>query len=110
MALGYALTAPDTQVDVIPSFYGLLFLTALPVFRLRATTLALIATAGALALPQLFYATRKSIEEGARADTFIARDPLAWISDTDGILELLFTGAYPVLTWAPRDIPTLAPA
>ncbi|MER5599438.1 DUF418 domain-containing protein [Streptomyces sp. NPDC002265] len=100
-ALGYALNTLDTQVDVILSFYGLLFLTVLPLHRLRAATLALIAAAGALALPQILYALRRSIEEGTWADSVIQADPLAGLTGTDGIIELLFTGEYPVLTWAP---------
>ncbi|MEU6370262.1 DUF418 domain-containing protein [Streptomyces sp. NPDC046931] len=100
-ALGYALTALDTQVDVILSFYGLLFLTALPLYRLRGRTLALLAAAGALILPQVLYVIRKSIEGGNWADAIAARDPLARITGTDGIVELLFTGEYPVLTWLP---------
>ncbi|MFG2949179.1 DUF418 domain-containing protein [Streptomyces adustus] len=110
MALGYALTALDTQVDVILSFYGLLFLAVLPLHRLRAATLAVLAAVGALALPQLLYAVRKPIEEGTWADTVVAYDPLARISGTDGMMELLFTGAYPVLTWAPFLIAGMAVA
>lgn len=109
-ALGYALTALDTQVDVILSFYGLLFLAVLPLYRLRAGTLALIAAAGALILPQVLYVVRKSIEEGSWTDAVTARDPLAWISGTDGIVELLFTGEYPVLTWMPFLIAGMAVA
>ncbi|MYV44786.1 DUF418 domain-containing protein [Streptomyces sp. SID2888] len=108
--LGYALTALDTQVDVILSFYGLLFLTALPLYRLRARKLALIAASGALILPQVLYVVRKSIQEGNWADAVTARDPLAWITGTDGIVELLFTGEYPVLTWMPFLIAGMAVA
>ncbi|MGW1672982.1 DUF418 domain-containing protein [Streptomyces sp. NPDC002324] len=100
IALGFALTALDTDVDVILAFYGLTFLVILPLYRLRARTLALLAAAGALVLPQVLYVVRQSIEEGSRADAIIAADPLARVSDTDGFVELLFTGAYPVLTWA----------
>ncbi|SOD81800.1 Uncharacterized membrane protein YeiB [Streptomyces sp. 1222.2] len=100
IALGFALTALDTDVDVILAFYGLTFLVILPLYRLRARTLALLAAAGALVLPQVLYVVRQSIEQGSRADAIIAADPLARISDTDGFVELLFTGAYPVLTWA----------
>jgi uncharacterized membrane protein YeiB len=101
MALGYALTALGTGVDVILSFYGLLFLTILPLHRLRARTLALIAAAEALVLPQVLYALRQSMAEGNWADAVIAGDPLARITGTDGMVELLFTGEYPVLTWMP---------
>lgn len=101
LPLGYALTALDTEVDVILSFYGLLFLAVLPLYRLRASTLALLAATGALVLPQLLYATRKSIEEGTWADAVVAHDPLARLTGTDGVVELLFTGEYPVVTWVP---------
>jgi uncharacterized membrane protein YeiB len=110
VALGYALTALDTGVDVILSFYGLLFLTVLPLYRLRAATLALTAAAGALILPQALYTIRKSIEEGTWGDTVIQADPLARISGTDGIVELLFTGEYPVLTWMPFLVAGMAVA
>jgi uncharacterized membrane protein YeiB len=99
IALGFALTALDTEVDVILAFYGLAFLAALPLYRLRARTLALLAAAGALVMPQVLYAIRTLIEEGGWADTVVAWDPLARLGDTDGFMELLFTGEYPVLTW-----------
>ncbi|MET8449015.1 DUF418 domain-containing protein [Streptomyces sp. NPDC005209] len=110
LALGYALTALDTDVDVILSFYGLLFLTVLPLRRLRAGTLALIAAASALVLPQVLYVIRRSIEDGSWADAITSHDPLALISGTDGVIELLFTGEYPVLTWIPFLIAGMAVA
>ncbi|WP_330308427.1 MULTISPECIES: DUF418 domain-containing protein [unclassified Streptomyces] len=110
MVLGFALTALDTRVDVILSFYGLLFLAALPLYRLPARTLAIIAAAGALIMPQALYSIRKSIEEGNWADVVAAWDPLALISGTDGFIELLFTGKYPVLTWMPFLVAGMAVA
>ncbi|WEH12740.1 DUF418 domain-containing protein [Streptomyces sp. VNUA24] len=100
MALGFALTALDTDIDVILAFYGLTFLVILPLYRLRARTLALLAAAGALVLPQVLHVVRPFIERGNRVDAIVAADPLARITGTDGFVELLFTGAYPVLTWA----------
>jgi uncharacterized membrane protein YeiB len=99
--LGFALTALGTDVDVILAFYGTLFLAVLPLYRLRARALAVIATAGALITPQVLYVIRQSIYNGRWADTVIAYDPVARLSGTDGLVELLFTGEYPVLTWAP---------
>ncbi|MFE6160580.1 DUF418 domain-containing protein [Streptomyces sp. NPDC056486] len=101
IAGGYALTALDTDVDVILSFYGLLFLLLLPLHRLPARTLALLAAATALVMPVILYAIRRALYDGDWGDTLIAADPLARLSDTDGLLELLFTGEYPVLTWMP---------
>ncbi|AZQ37959.1 DUF418 domain-containing protein [Streptomyces cyaneochromogenes] len=109
IALGFALTALDTSIDVILSFYGLIFLVVLPLYRLRATTLAVIA-AGALVLPQVLYGVQQSIYDGAWSDTVIAWDPPARIGDSDGFTELLFTGEYPVLTWAPFMIAAMAVA
>ncbi|MFF7468977.1 DUF418 domain-containing protein [Streptomyces sp. NPDC008092] len=108
--LGYALTALDTDVAVILSFYGLIFLAVLPLYRLRARTLAFIAAAGALVMPQLLFVIRSSIERGNWADAVTARDPLARITGTDGFVELLFTGEYPVLTWVPFVVAGMAVA
>ncbi len=110
IALGFALTALDTDVDVILAFYGLIFLAVLPLYRLRARTLAVVAAASALVMPQLLYVIRQSIDNGDWADTVIGRDPLARLSDTDGLVELLFTGEYPVLTWMPFMIAGMAVA
>lgn len=101
IAAGYALTALDTDVDVILSFYGLLFLLLLPLHRLQAHALALLAAATALVMPVILYAVRQSLYDGDWGDTLIAADPLARLTHTDGLLELLFTGEYPVLTWMP---------
>lgn len=108
MALGFALTALGTDVEVILAFYGLTFLAVLPLYRLRARTLAIIAVADALVMPQMLYVVRQSIEGGNWSDTVIRWDPLARLSDTDGFIELLFTGDYPVLTWMPFMIAGMA--
>ncbi|MEV6181081.1 DUF418 domain-containing protein [Streptomyces sp. NPDC052015] len=110
VVLGYVLTALDTSVDVILSFYGLLFLAVLPLYRLRAGTLAVVAAASALITPQVLYAIRQSIETGNWSNAVTGGDPLARISGTDGMVELLFTGEYPVLTWAPYLIAGMAVA
>jgi uncharacterized membrane protein YeiB len=110
IALGYALTALDTSVDVILSFYGLLFILALPLYRLRAHTLAAVAAATALVMPQILYLLRAAVDGGSWADTVVAHDPLAWITDSDGILELFITGEYPVLTWLPFILAGMAVA
>lgn len=109
-ALGYALTALDTDVAVILSFYGLLFLAVLPLHRLRAGALALVAAVGALVMPPLLYLIRSSIAQGNWADAVTARDPVARLTGTDGLVELLFTGEYPVLTWMPFLVAGMAVA
>lgn len=110
VVLGLALTALDTDVNVILAFYGLAFLIVLPLYRLSATRLAVVAAASALLLPQLLYVIRRSIDNGSWAETVIGGDPLARISGTDGFVELLFTGNYPVLTWMPFMIAGMAVA
>ncbi|MCD7438368.1 DUF418 domain-containing protein [Streptomyces lincolnensis] len=110
IVLGFALTALDTEVDVILAFYGLAFLAVLPLYRLRARTLAAVAAASALVLPQVLYVLRRSSDNGDWSDAVIGRDPLARLSGTDGLLELLVTGEYPVLTWAPFMIAGMAVA
>jgi uncharacterized membrane protein YeiB len=108
VALGYALTCLDTSVDVILAAYGMVFFLSVPLYRLRADTLAVIAAATALVLPQVLYPLRSAVEGGSWADAVIAHDPLARITDSDGIIELFITGAYPVLTWLPFVIAGMA--
>ncbi|ANS70267.1 hypothetical protein SLINC_8043 [Streptomyces lincolnensis] len=108
IVLGYALTALDTEVDVILAFYGLTFLAVLPLYRLRARTLAAVAAVSALVMPQVLYVVRRSSDNGDWSDAVIGGDPLARLSGTDGLVELLFTGEYPVLTWAPFMIAGMA--
>ncbi|MFF0130336.1 DUF418 domain-containing protein [Streptomyces mirabilis] len=101
IGLGFALTALDTPVDVILAAYGMLFVLALPLNRLRAGTLAVIAAATALVMPPVLYLLQVAIEDGSWSDTVIALDPLARITGSDGFVELFVTGEYPVLTWFP---------
>lgn len=110
IALGYALTWLDTDVDVILACYGLIFVLALPLYRLRATTLAVIAASAALVMPLVLYALRAAGEAGSWADAVVARDPLARVTGGDGFVELFVTGAYPVLTWLPFIIAGMAVA
>ncbi|WUP37839.1 hypothetical protein OHU10_42790 [Streptomyces europaeiscabiei] len=110
IALGFALTALDTDVDVILAFHGLIFLAVLPLYRMRAATLVVIAAESSLVMPQVLYVIRQWIHDGDWTDTVIGWDPLARIGDTDGVIELLFTGEYPVLTWMPFMIAGMAVA
>ncbi|WUJ13509.1 DUF418 domain-containing protein [Streptomyces sp. NBC_00390] len=110
IALGYALTALDTDVDVILSYYGMLFVLALPLYRLRAGTLAVVAATAALVMPQVLYLLRAAADGGSWADTMIEYDPLARITDSDGFSELFVTGPYPVLTWLPFIVTGMAVA
>jgi hypothetical protein len=86
----------------------MVFFLSVPLYRLRADTLAVIAAATALVLPQVLYPLRSAVEGGSWADAVIAHDPLARITDSDGFIELFITGAYPVLTWLPFVIAGMA--
>ncbi|EST36479.1 DUF418 domain-containing protein [Streptomyces roseochromogenus] len=104
LALGTALTMCGTPVEVILAFYGLYFLLVLPLYRLGARPLAVIAAASALVLPQLLYV----IQHALPADG--ADGVWTWPADADGIVSLLFTGSYPALTWIPFVIAGMAVA
>ncbi|MFI6560947.1 DUF418 domain-containing protein [Streptomyces sp. NPDC050534] len=100
IALGTALTMTGTPVVPILAFYGLFFLLVLPLYRLGAKPLALIATGWALVGPQLLYALKPVV--GDRA--------FPTVGHADGIVSLLFTGGYPALTWVPFVIAGMAVA
>ncbi|WP_369394352.1 DUF418 domain-containing protein [Streptomyces sp. CG1] len=104
LVLGTALTMSGTPVEVILAFYGLYFLLVLPLYRLGARPLAVIAAASALALPQVLYV----IQHALPADG--ADGIWAWPADADGLVSLLFTGSYPALTWIPFVIAGMAVA
>ncbi|MFD0416750.1 DUF418 domain-containing protein [Streptomyces sp. NPDC127108] len=99
LALGTALTMTGTPVEVILAYYGLFFALLLPLYRLRPRTLAVLAAATALTLPQLRYLLLRSLDGSAWGERVIAHDPLARLSDTDGFLDLFVTGSYPALAW-----------
>ncbi|MDX3580446.1 DUF418 domain-containing protein [Streptomyces europaeiscabiei] len=100
MALGTALTLTGTPVVPILAFYGLFFLLVLPLHRLGAKPLALIAVGWALVGPQLLYALKPVV--GGRV--FLS------YGQADGIVSLFFTGGYPALTWVPFVIAGMAVA
>ncbi|MEU7169640.1 DUF418 domain-containing protein [Streptomyces morookaense] len=110
LVLGTALTMTGTQVEVILAYYGLYFVLALPLYRLGARTLAWLAAGAALVLPQALYLVQDSISSGTWAERVAAHDPLARISGTDGLVDLFFTGSYPVLTWMPFVLAGMAVA
>ncbi|MET7850325.1 DUF418 domain-containing protein [Streptomyces avermitilis] len=110
IALGYALAYLDTPIDVILAAYGVIFALALPLYRLRASTLAAIAAAMTFVLPPVVYLLRAAVEGGSWADAVIAGDPLARVTGSDGIVELFITGEYPVLTWLPFVVAGMAVA
>ncbi|MER6181831.1 DUF418 domain-containing protein [Streptomyces sp. NPDC001652] len=96
LALGTAMAMEYGGV-IILGFYGVYFLLALPLLRLRAKTLATVAAALALVTPQLSFALSSLLTESVQ-QSINAYDPLKKLSDV-GVLDLLFTGFYPTITW-----------
>ncbi|MER6694049.1 heparan-alpha-glucosaminide N-acetyltransferase domain-containing protein, partial [Streptomyces minutiscleroticus] len=110
LVVGYALVALPTIIAIILPCYGLFFLVVLPLYRLRGRTLAVLALTTALVMPQVLFFMLRAIDEGDWAWTIIDYDPLARITDTDGFIELLFIGEYPVITWVPFVLTGMAVA
>lgn len=91
---------------MILGFYGVYFLLALPLVRLRARTLAITAATLALVTPQLAFALNSLLTEPIR-QSINAYDPLRLVSEI-GVLDLLLTGFYPAITWMPFVIAGMA--
>ncbi|MFF5369508.1 DUF418 domain-containing protein [Streptomyces sp. NPDC013187] len=96
LALGTALAVEYGGV-IILGFYGVYFLLALPLVRLRAKTLAILAAAFALVTPQLAFVLT-SLPTPSVQESINTYDPLRRLSEV-GVLDLLLTGFYPALTW-----------
>lgn len=109
LVLGTALTLTGTPVEVILAFYGLYFLLVLPLYRLGARPLAVIAVSGALILPQIRYVVQQALNPGG-GDGGGPGGIWAWPTDADGIVSLLFTGGYPALAWIPFVVAGMAVA
>lgn len=95
-ALGLLLGIPDSGLAVILTYYGLLFLVALPVIAWSARRLALLAVAWGLLSPVASLVLRPHLPASSY-------DVPAVTSLTDPwqlLTELTVTGYYPVLTWA----------
>ncbi|MFE9023582.1 DUF418 domain-containing protein [Streptomyces sp. NPDC007808] len=96
LALGTVMAMEYGGV-IILGFYGVYFLLALPLVRLRARTLAIIAATFALVAPQLAFVLNSLVTDPIRRSVN-AYDPLHRLSDV-GVLDLLLSGFYPALTW-----------
>ncbi|MEX3102507.1 DUF418 domain-containing protein [Streptomyces sp. ST1015] len=104
LVLGTLLTMSGTPVEVILAFYGLYFLLVLPLHRLRALPLAVIAAASALVLPQVLYVVQHFLANHEPGGLW------TWPAETGGVVSLLFSGSYPALTWIPFVIAGMAVA
>jgi uncharacterized membrane protein YeiB len=96
LAVGTGLTMVFGDV-IILNFYGVYFLLALPLVRLRARTLAIIAAVLAVVAPQLAFVLSSLLTESVQ-QSINAYDPLERLCGV-GVLDLLFTGFYPTITW-----------
>ncbi|MFD3665933.1 DUF418 domain-containing protein [Streptomyces sp. NPDC058659] len=105
LALGTALAMEYGGV-IILAFYGVYFLLALPLVRLRAGTLAVIAAGLALVTPQLAFVLNSLLSESVQ-QSVNAYDPLKALGDV-GVLDLLLTGFYPAITWMPFVVAGMA--
>ncbi|MFB6847866.1 DUF418 domain-containing protein [Streptomyces sp. NPDC056373] len=105
LALGTVMAMEYGGV-IILGFYGVYFLLALPLVRLGAGTLAMIAAGLALVMPQLAFVLTTGLSESVQ-QSINAYDPLRHLSEV-GVLDLLLTGFYPALTWMPFVIAGMA--
>jgi uncharacterized membrane protein len=96
LAVGLLLGLLDT-VEVILPAYALLFLLAIPLLGLRPGVLLAVAAGLAAVVPVLLVATAAAgLEYGERSDP----TPVTLLTDPGGVLlQLLVTGAYPVLLY-----------
>ncbi len=97
LVLGSALAMTNFGSAGILNSYALYFLLALPLLRLRARTLAIIAVTLAIVSPQVAYALRALLTESI-VITINTYDPIERISGV-GVLDFLLTGFYPAITW-----------
>lgn len=93
--LGLLLGLAGSGVAVIITYYGLLFVLALPVLTWGWRSLALLAVGWGLLSPVVSTALRPLLPDSTRAvpSLLSLADPLQLLS------ELAVTGYYPVLTW-----------
>ena len=94
-ALGLALGALDVGIAVILTYYGVLFLLALPFVGLRSRALLPLAAVWVVAGPVLTQLVRPHLpERGFDSPSFDSlEEPGRLVS------ELLFTGYYPAAVW-----------
>lgn len=94
--IGIFLGIPDSGVAVILTFYGLLFLVAVPVTTWSARSLAFLALGWAVLSPIVSIAVRRHLP----GPEFLVPTPGSLTEPLTLLRELTLTGYYPVLTWA----------
>jgi hypothetical protein len=94
--LGLLLGMVDSGIAVILTYYGVLFVLALPFLGLSARALGLLAAGWLVAAPVLSHVVRPALPERQYSSP-------TWeqlVSDPAGLLaELTFTGYYPAVPW-----------
>ncbi|CAL9425709.1 DUF418 domain-containing protein [Streptomyces sp. enrichment culture] len=105
LALGTVMAMEYGGV-IILGFYGVYFLLSLPLVRLSAKALALIAAGLALVMPQLAAVLTAQLSDSLQ-HSVNTHDPLHRLSEV-GVLDLLLTGFYPALTWMPFVVAGMA--
>ncbi|USQ75406.1 heparan-alpha-glucosaminide N-acetyltransferase domain-containing protein [Ornithinimicrobium cryptoxanthini] len=94
--IGLFLGVLSSGLAVILTYYGVLFLVAVPVLTWSAGRLGILALAWGLASPIASLALRPHLPES----TFDVPDPASFAHPLQLLSEVLVTGYYPVLTWA----------
>ncbi|KUO09469.1 DUF418 domain-containing protein [Streptomyces sp. DSM 15324] len=97
LVLGSALAMTNFGGAGILNFYAVYFLLALPLLRLRARTLAIVAVTLAVVTPQVAYVIRALLTESI-VNVVDSWDPIARLCGV-GVLDLLLLGLYPAITW-----------
>jgi uncharacterized membrane protein YeiB len=106
-AIGAGITMWGAPVDVILASYGVLFLIALPFLRLRPSTNFVIAAVLAVLTPVMLLMLLGCTGVAGVFEAIERSDPIA-SAGGEGVIEVLFTGTYPVLTWTPFVIAGVA--
>lgn len=108
LGMALALVPSGIGIMIILTYYGLYFLLALPLLRLSARTLALLAAAWAVAGPILSFVLRSHMDQ----NTFGGSPTFDMLTSWAGLREfaemLILTGGYPALTWMPFVLAGLA--
>jgi len=93
--LGLALATQETGLAIILTYYGVMFLLAIPFASLKARSLALLAAAWLVVVPLVSHWLRPDLPP-RRYD-----NPMFEQLEQPGMLlwELLFTGYYPAVPW-----------
>lgn len=94
--VGLVLGELPSGVAVILTYYGLLFLVAIPVLGLRARALTALSLAAAVVVPVLLFLGREGFPRDGANPSLLLLFGAPWPL----LSTLLVTGYYPVLAWS----------